>query len=89
MNDEILLNQLEELAEKLGIAVRRENINTEESSGPGGLCRVKGKYILFVHSRLTAKEKIQVMIKALQDFDFSDIYLKPALRELLEHQKES
>jgi hypothetical protein len=30
------------------------------------------------------KEKNQVMIKALQQFDLSDIYIKPVIRELLE-----
>jgi hypothetical protein len=30
------------------------------------------------------KEKNQVMIKALRQFDLSDIYIKPVIRELLE-----
>jgi len=88
MYEEILLIQLEELADKLEISVRDENINIEESSTNGGLCRVDGKYILILHSRATVKEKIQVMIKALQQFDTSDIYVKPAIRELLEGHEE-
>jgi len=88
MYEEILLIQLEELADKLEISVCDENINIEESSTNGGLCRVDGKYILILHSRATVKEKIQVMIKALQQFDTSDIYVKPAIRELLEGHEE-
>ena len=84
MNEEILLNQLEELAGKLGIFVRDENINIEESSSTGGLCRIAGKYVLILNSQATVKEKNQVMIKALQQFDLSDIYIKPVIRELLE-----
>lgn len=84
MNEEVLLYQLEELAEKLEISVRDENINVEESSSTGGLCRVEGKYVLLLNSKATVKEKIQVMIKALQQFDLSDIYVKPVIRELLE-----
>jgi hypothetical protein len=34
------------------------------------------------------KEKNQVMIKALQHFDLSDIYIKPVIRELLEGYEE-
>jgi hypothetical protein len=83
MNEEVLLNQLEELADKLGILVRDENINSEESSSTGGLCRVEGKYILILNSKVTVKEKTQVMIKALRQFDLSDIYIKPVIRELL------
>lgn len=87
MNNEALLNQLEELAGKLGITVRYERMNVEDSSGAGGLCRADGKYILLVHSRLNARQKVQVMAKALQGFDFTEIYLKPAVRELLEHSE--
>jgi hypothetical protein len=84
INEEVLLNQLEELAEKLGILVRDENINIEESSSTGGLCRMEGKYVLILNSKATVKEKNQVMINALQQFDLSDIYIKPVIRELLE-----
>ena len=48
MDEEVILSQLEELAEKLEILVRDENINIEESSSTGGLCRVEGKYILSI-----------------------------------------
>ena len=84
MNEEVLLNQLEDLAEKLGILVRDENINIEESSSSGGLCRIEGKYVLILNSKITVKEKNQVMINALRQFDLSDIYIKPVIRELLE-----
>ena len=88
MNEEVLLSQLEDLAEKLGILVRDENINIEESSSSGGLCRIEGEYVLILNSKATVKEKNQVMIKALQQFDLSDIYIKPVIRELLEEYKE-
>ena len=84
MNEDVLLSQLEELAEKLGILVRDENINIEESSSTGGLCRIEGEYVLILNSKATVKEKNQVMIDALQQFDLSDIYIKPVIRELLE-----
>jgi hypothetical protein len=84
MNEDVLLSQLEDLAEKLGILVRDENINIEESSSSGGLCRIEGEYVLILNSKVTVKEKNQVMINALQQFDLSDIYIKPVIRELLE-----
>jgi len=88
MNDEILLGQFEELADKLEILVRDENINIEESFSPGGFCRVEGKYVIILNSKATVKEKIQVMIKALQQFDLRDMYIKPVIRELLEGYSE-
>jgi hypothetical protein len=89
LNDDVLLNQLEELAERLGITVRYENMNVEDSPGSGGLCRLKGEYVLIVHSRATLREKIRIVTRALRQFDFSGIYLKPVLRELLEESEES
>ena len=84
MDNEIILSYLEELAEQLGISVWDESINLEETFSIGGLCRVEGKYILILNSKATIKEKIDVSVKALQQFDFSNIYVKPVIRELLE-----
>jgi len=89
MNDEIILSYLEELAEKLEILVRDENINIEESSSSGGLCRVEGKHVIILNSKASMKEKIQVMITALKQFDLIDMYIKPVIRELLDGHKET
>ena len=84
LDDGALLSQLEDLAGKFEIEIRYENINVEDSSSTGGLCRIKGEYVLIVHSRLTVKEKIRVLTKALKEFDLSEIYVRPAIRELLD-----
>lgn len=82
--DDFLLAQLEVLAERLGITVRQENVLMEESSGTGGLCRIDGKHVLFLHAKATAREKVEIMAQALRGFDLSDIYVRPAVRDLLE-----
>jgi len=84
INDEITLLHLEELADRLGILVRDENINLDDVSSSGGLCLVEGQYILILNSKTTVQEKIQVAIRALQQFDLSDVYVKPLIRELLD-----
>jgi len=89
MNDEVILSYLEELAEKLDILVRDENINIEESSSSGGLCRIEGKQVFILNSKATVKEKIEVMIAALHQFDLTQMYIKPVIRELLEGYKET
>ena len=83
MDDDTVLNQLEGLADKLGIPIRYEIIQ-DELTGLGGLCRIEGQYILIIHSKATVKDKLNIMIEALRRFDLSDIYLKPVLRELLD-----
>jgi hypothetical protein len=84
LDHETLLDELEELAGRLGIDIRYGNIGTEESRRMGGLCRVQGKPILFMHSRLTVKEKIGVITKTLKGFEIGDVYVKPVIRELLD-----
>ena len=84
MDDGVLLNQVEELAGKLGIEIRYGNIPGDESQRTGGLCKIKGQYVLIMHSRLTAKEKIGVIIKTLKGFEMGDVYVIPVIRELLD-----
>jgi hypothetical protein len=84
LDDGTLLNQIEELAGRLGIEIRYGHIPGDDSHRTGGLCRVKGKYMLIIHSRLTQKEKIGVIIKALKGFEMGDVYVIPIIRELLD-----
>jgi hypothetical protein len=88
MNDGVLLHQLEELAGKLGIEIRYGNIAVEESHRTGGLCRVKGQYVLIIHSRLTVNEKIGIIIKTLKGLEMDDVFVIPVIRELLDKSKE-
>jgi len=87
VKDELLLSQLEDLANKLGIAIRHFKFIRDESSGRGGLCRIRGKYILYIDSQATTKEKILVIIEALKQFDLGDIQVMPAIRNLLDGYK--
>ena len=88
MSDEFLLDQLEALANKLGIKVRYEKVNLEESSCAGGLCRLKGEYVLIIHAQAPVKEKIQIMTEGLKRFPLGDIYIRPVIRELLGESKD-
>ena len=83
MDDHTTLSLLEELADKIDIPIRYETIE-DELTGPGGLCRIEGKFILIINSTATTTEKTQIMIEALRKFNLDDIYIRPALRELLE-----
>ena len=85
---EFLLNQLEDLADRLGIKVRYENLNLEESSRVGGLCRLKGDYVLIIQAQAPVKEKIQVLIEVLKRFPLGDLYIRPVIRELLGESKD-
>ena len=86
MDDHTTLMQLEELADKLGVPVRYDKIKPEEDEIviSGGLCRVKGDLVIIINSKITTRNKIQALVEALKHFDLDGVYVRPALRELLE-----
>lgn len=80
----MILDHLEALAHSLGIQVRYERLDSETAFPAGGLCRVKEKQFIIVNSEVTTAEKVRTLTRALRRFDLSALYLKPALRDLLE-----
>ena len=78
------LEQLEEAARSLGIEVRYEAFKGETSLSAGGLCRLKGNYLLIVNARASVSERISAVASAVNRFDLSGTYLRPGLREFLE-----
>ena len=88
MDEDTLLGQLEELAHSLGIEIRDEPQKREGGFFPGGLCRIKGEYVLILNSAAATEDKIQTLAKAVNRFDLSRVYLRPGLREFLDNIKE-
>lgn len=88
MDEKVIINQLEELAERFGIQIRYETIKQDEDSiyVAGGLCLLKGEYVLIVNSRATVKNRIKALTMALKHFDLDRVYIRPVLRELLEEE---
>jgi hypothetical protein len=86
MDDYSLIDLLEELAEAFGVKIRYEAIRQDEDAVhvAGGLCLLKGEYVLIVNSRCTAREKVHTLVTALKHFDLDGVYIRPALRELLD-----
>ncbi|ADD69164.1 conserved hypothetical protein [Denitrovibrio acetiphilus DSM 12809] len=73
-----LLEELEAVASKLDIKLRYE-----VTKARGGLCTVDGEK-LFILDRKSSKEyKLLILARAIKEFDLSDIYLSPKLREFL------
>jgi hypothetical protein len=83
VDNHAILSQLEELAGNLGIKVRYEILKREGSLQRGGLCRLKGEYLLFIDSKAATNEKIESLARTLGRFDLDKVYIKPGLREFL------
>ncbi|MDO9349884.1 MAG: hypothetical protein Q7U55_01445 [Deltaproteobacteria bacterium] len=86
MDESTIIDQLEELIERFGVKIRLEAIMQDEDSIKiaGGLCLLKGEYILIINSKATIRDKINTLGMALKQFDHEKIYILPVLRELLE-----
>ncbi len=85
MDENRIVDELQGLAERFGIKIRCEPIKQEEDliRITGGLCLLKGEYVLILDSKATKRDKIRTLAEALRHFDLDQIYIQPALRELL------
>jgi len=86
MDQGAIIDQLEELAERFGIQIRYEPISLDEEgiNLMGGLCKLRGEKLLIINSKAQARDKIQALAQALSNFDLDQIYIRPAIRGLIE-----
>ena len=81
MEDESLLGQLLDLAERLGIKVRYVSLGGEG----GGICTIRGERVLFVDNSAGLLDRVAATSRALaEEVDLSDVYVLPEVREALE-----
>ncbi len=83
MGERITLDELKEVAERLGIEVRLEPLKVEGSLYSGGYCRVRGKPVVILNKKAGKGEQMKVLVEALKRHDLSGMYLKPAMRKFL------
>ena len=86
MNENTIIEQLEELIERFGVQIRHEPIKQDEDSVyvVGGLCLLKGEFVLIINSKAAIRDKIRALGLALKQFDLEKIYILPVLRGLLD-----
>lgn len=90
MNDnDSLLQSLVDLAEKLSIRVIFRNLKDDEFVIRSGMCSVKGDTLIIIDSRVSLKEKINTLCRELKKFNLDNIFISPAMRDILEGQDES
>jgi len=80
---QIILHELLELAFRLKIRVRRERLGDEDVPVQSGLAWVDNCPILFLDSRLSTAEAVDVLVKELSEFPLEEIYVKPGIRALV------
>ena len=84
MKPEQIYQELKDLAEKLEIAVSEQNLRTDGIKVKSGLCKVKGQNLFIMDKHKTIHKKIDILASHLAKLPHEDLYIMPAIRELLE-----
>lgn len=79
MDQETMLHHLEELAQRLGIAVRYE-----AAAGRVGLCRLRGERVAVIDANLRVPDRVAALSSVLADEELDGVYIAPEVRRRLD-----
>jgi len=82
MKDTEVLSKLEEIIRQLGLELR-----WEDGHFAGGICRLESKVLFIINSSLPTFQKVEVLCRELCHFDLSQIFIRPELRDRIQHSK--
>jgi len=83
MKPEQIYQELKELAEKLNIHVSEQNLRQTRVKATSGLCKVKGQNCYIMDKHKSIHEKIELLAECLSKMRHEEMYVVPAVRELL------
>ena len=83
MKPDQVYQDLIDLAEKLEITVSEQNLRKTNVKAKSGLCKVKGKYLFIMDKHKSIHKKIELLSSHLAQMPHENIYIVPAVRELL------
>jgi hypothetical protein len=83
MEENLLLQELEEIAEKLSISVQYDDLMGMDFRVKGGLCKLRGKNVIIMDRRTPPRERIDLLARALRQFDLSSMFIKPYIRLII------
>jgi hypothetical protein len=87
MKPEQIYQELKDLAEKLEIHVSEQNLRTAGIKVKSGLCKVKGKSTFIMDKHKSIHKKIKILASQLAEIPCENVFIVPAVRDLLEKQK--
>ncbi|MEF8817564.1 MAG: hypothetical protein V5A20_12630 [Salinibacter sp.] len=79
MDTTTIIDELEDVAGRLGIEVRAEPGNFR-----GGRCVVEGEEVIMLNTNDLPETRLVVLAEALREAPLDTIYLKPVVRRALE-----
>ena len=88
MKPEQIYQELKDLAEKLEITVSEQNFRTTGIAVQSGLCKVRGKNVFIMDKHKSIHKKIKILAAHLTEIPHENIFMVPAVRDLLEKQSD-
>jgi hypothetical protein len=89
MKPDQLYQELKDLAERMQISVLEQNLKTSGLKVQSGLCTVKGQKLFIMDKHKSVHKKIKILAAQLARISHEDMYIIPAVRELLEKYAEN
>ena len=86
LSDTLLLQHLEDLAARLGMEVRHENLADDELSIQSGGCKALGKSLILIDKLRSPREQAQILARELSKCDLENLYLLPRVRDFIDLQ---
>ena len=80
----VVFQEFEQIAEELNIRILQEKGNFN-----GGYCLLEEQRIIVINKVKPLEQRIRALSQAFSKFDTSQIYLKPAIREMIESEDHS
>lgn len=83
MKPEQIYQELKDLAEKLEITVSEQNFRKTGVNVKSGLCKVRDKFFFIMDKHESIHRKIELLTACLSEMPHEDIFVIPAVRDLL------
>ena len=83
MKTEQIYQELKDLAEKLAVTVSEQNLRTAGIKVKSGLCKVRGQELFIMDKHASIHKKIRILAAQLAGMPHEDVYVMPAVREVL------
>ena len=81
---EAILQELKDLAARVGLEVREEKLLREIGyQVRSGCCRVREKNLLFLDRELPPAGRMEILLEELSRCELGDLYVSPELRRIL------
>ena len=81
MNEVSLLEHLEDIALRLGVELRYENLCRGVVRSEGGFCKLGGRQLILINRRDSRERKIRTLCKSLGKLDLQGIFIAPRRRQ--------